>query len=269
MGHSLLRRLTEGRASFHGRIWNRYVRHALAADPGTRPGDEWGSAAVWGWRFGALFEPAGVAEWRTALEIGPGTGKYTRLVLERSPALVHCLDVSRAFLGLLEQELAAFVAAGRVRPALLGGERPDEVLAYCETQGLRRRLDAVFSVDAMVHVDLQYLVAYLVTAALCLREGGALVMTLADPTTTRGFEKLLDDVRRYYPKQGRPTPKFEWVSRDIAVAVLERLGFRILRCDTPAPPGGAARDLFVVATLAAPATADIHERVLRASTSEP
>jgi SAM-dependent methyltransferase len=238
-------------------MWDLYV-----AQHGEAAGAEWGDADVWEWRFEQLFRPARVHEWRQALEIGAGTGKYTRKVLEASAAVVHCADISRGFLRALEAALAPFVASGRVRPLALRGNDAAELLVACEARRLRGTLDAVYSIDAMVHVDMQHLVAYLLTAALCLRRGGALVLTLADPTTPRGFRKLLADAGRAYAAPGT-FARFEWVSADLVAGVLARLGFRAVRCDTPARPGREPRDLFVVATLDDGAAAAPLERYLR------
>jgi cyclopropane fatty-acyl-phospholipid synthase-like methyltransferase len=239
-------------------MWDLY-----ASLRGRAAGTEWGDAGVWEWRFGELFRPARVEEWRLALEIGAGAGKYTRKVLEASGATVHCADISRAFLRALETELEPFTASGRLRTVYLRGDRAAELLVACEQRGLRGALDAVYSVDAMVHVDLQHLIAYLVTAALCLRRGGALVLTLADPTTPRGFRKLLADMQPTYAAPGT-FARFEWVSADLVRALLARLGYRLIRCDAPARPGREARDLFVVAVLDDAAAAIPLEGYLRA-----
>lgn len=255
---------------FHGRrqravgdTWDRYVQNALGYAPDGVPGDEWGAARLWDYRFAELFQPYGVDAWREAVEIGQGSGKYTERVLQASPrVVVHCLDVSREFLSLLRRKHGALCEAGRIQPVLLHGDRADEMLRYCDAQGLRRRLDAVFSIDAMVHVDLQFLIAYLVTASLCLRRGGHLILTLADPTTARGFEKLLRDMRAMYLPGTRKAPQFQWVSGDIVRHVLGALGFAVVRCDAPAPESSTPRDLFVVGRLDDPARADGFERYL-------
>ena len=72
-------------------------------------------------------------------------------------------------------------------------------------------------------------------------------MTLADPTTERGSQKLFGDIKAYYPHQGIPGLRFAWMSKDLVKNLLEKIGFRILRCDNPAPAGLKPRDMFVVA----------------------
>ena len=64
--------------------------------------------------------------------------------------------------------------------------------------GWRGQVDAVYSIEAMVHVDLQYLMAYLLTAAAALRPEGKLIMTLATMNSDHGFGKLLRDVRNFW-----------------------------------------------------------------------
>lgn len=89
------------------------------------------------------------------------------------------------------------------------------------------------------------------------------MLTLADPTTAGGFQKLLEDIRLYYARQGRSTAKFEWVSREMITALLSEVGFRVVRCDAPAPEGSVPRDLFLVACLEDVDVADRYERYIR------
>jgi hypothetical protein len=126
--------------------------------------------------------------------------------------------------------------------------------------GWRRTVDAVFSIDAMVHVDLQYLIVYLITAGLVLKPGGKVIMTLADVTTEANFNQMLDEISFTYPGQSNPigTSKFEWISPDIVRSVLPRLGFAIDRLDAP-----YLKDLFVVASLASPEKVDALHHYLR------
>ena len=100
----------------------------------------------------------------------------------------------------------------------------------------------------MVHVDLQYLAAYFTTAAICLRPGGKLVMTLADATSAKGREKLLRDIPLYFPKQGNDVPEVRIPeSRTSSAPLSMRSAFRIelLEHDSPIPE--AARDMFLIA----------------------
>ena len=88
-----------------------------------------------------------------------------------------------------------------------------------------REVDAVYSIAAMVHVDLQYLMAYLVTAAAVLRPGGKLTLSLATAATDAGFQKLVEDVGNFWEAQADPagSSKFEWFSGTMVESLLPRL----------------------------------------------
>jgi hypothetical protein len=72
---------------------------------------------------------------------------------------------------------------------------------------------------------------------------------LADATSERGIDKLLEDIKTYYPMQGMPSLKFEYVSGDIVRAVLARLGFEVMKLDWDAGDRERGRDLFMIAEL--------------------
>jgi SAM-dependent methyltransferase len=239
--------------SLYREHWDEHVKRWKGTEGQKWPGDEWGDPARWEELFRTMFVPFGVARWEQALEIGGGGGKYTEKVLEASPrvTVVNC-DVSQNFLDTCRERLSSHVASKRLQLFLIPGERADELLLEIERRGLVRKLDGFFSIDAMVHVDLQYLIAYLITAALTLKPGGHLILTLADATTDDGFAHLVNFLPRLYPRQGRPSAKFEFLGPDIVESLLPRLGFRIVFNERIAP----GRDLFIVAELADVALAD-------------
>src|SRR5262249_8482932 len=156
----------------------------------------------------------GVHDWQRAVEIGPGSGKYTLRVLAGSPAVVRAYDISPQFLKVCEARCERLITEGRLSLQLLNGITTDQMLADLSERGWSRTVDAVFSIDAMVHVDLQYLIVYLITAALVLKPGGKVIMTLADVTTDANFNQMLDEISFTYPGQANPigTSKFEWIS---------------------------------------------------------
>ncbi len=243
-------------AGHYAVAWDGYVEQYLAKaanEPAKSwPGDEWGDPAQWDVVFEALFVPAGVAEWRRAVEIGPGSGKYTLKVLGAGPVTVRAYDVSAAYLQVCEQRCRSEIESGRLSLHLLGTQ-PEEMYEELQDAAWRRTVDGFFSIDAMVHVDLQDLVTYLLTAAATLVPGGTLVLSLADATTSGGFDKLLDDIRFFHATQGHPSHKFEWLSPELVRTVLERLGFELYTLSYL-----NRRDLYVVAHLARPEQADEH-----------
>jgi SAM-dependent methyltransferase len=249
--------------SVYGSQWDTYVRSWGGAGSGQLewPGDEWGNPQTWERVFNRLFVPAGVASWKRAVEIGPGSGKYTLKVLENSPAEVRAYDISGRFLEVCEERCRRQVEEGRLSLHLLSPTDPDQILLDLEANGWRGELDAFYSIDAMVHVDLQYMIVYLLTAALSLKPGGQLLLTLADVTSERGFRMLLEGASPYWHTQdpAAKTPgKFEWLSIDMVRFVLEHLGFEL----TVMTSDDDFRDLFVVASLAHPETAADLEKYL-------
>jgi osmotically-inducible protein OsmY len=235
----------------YSRYWDDFIstwhdRPALRASGHQWPGDEWGSPTEWEYLFQKVFVPAGVEQWRQAIEIGPGSGKYTLKVLGASPAVVRAYDVSAAYLDVCRVRCQEVIDEGRLSLHLLDPNRPDQMLAEADEIGWRRTVDAVYSIAAMVHVDLQYLTAYLLNAALVLKPEGKLLLTLADATSPKGFTQLMKDIRWAYPAQGKPagSPKFEWLSPDLIRHVLTRLGFIVNWIEN------FQRDIVLVATLA-------------------
>lgn len=248
---------TNSDKSIYARFWDHYVEwwHENKVSPGGEsvwPGDEWGNLASWEKTFKQLFERAGVARWERAVEIGAGSGKYTLRVLGTSRAQVRVYDVSAQFLKVCEERCSEWVQNGRLNLTLLESTSASHMFRDLQACGWQRLVDAFFSIDAMVHVDLQYLVAYLLTAALVLKPGGKLILTLADATTDWGFATLLKDVSWSFALQANPlgSAKFEWLSPDLIQTVLTRLGFRVDWLENE------SRDLLVVASLVDVATTD-------------
>jgi hypothetical protein len=227
--------------------WDKYVRRFYASNPAGTPGEEWGDERTWEFRFDTLFRPYGIERCLMACEIGAGSGKYTRKVLASSNARIICADVSEEFLTVLRKEMKPDVDAGRCIPVYLEARHPDELLTYISNLGMSGGLDFFYSIDTMVHIDLQLVMAYWITAALTLKPGGKMVITLADPATDRGRQKLMEDIKPYYHQQGLPGLRFAWMYKDMVADLLEKIGFRILKCDNPAPAGFKPRDMFVVA----------------------
>jgi hypothetical protein len=256
----------EQNQGIYGRYWDTYVEKrwpkvkAASGEVYEWPGDEWGSPEVWESIHQELFVPSGVREWQRAVEIGPGSGKYTLKVLEGSRATIRAYDVSAQYISVCETRCQEWIKQERLSMHLLGIARADQMLTDLTGCGWRRTVDAFYSIGAMVHVDLQYLIVYLVTAGMTLKRGGKLILTLADASGETGFQKLLNDIRWYYPAQDKPNPKYEWLSPDLVQSILPRLGFETNLLSNK------QRDLYVVATLARPELADdLHHYLLPAS----
>ena len=240
-----------------GDAWDRYVESfgakkaafsARAGRPIEIPGDEWGDPNGWRRRVAALFGTRLDARLPIlAMEIGPGSGKYTHLFLEAFPQsrIVAC-DVSVRFLDILRNENAEAIQSHRLIPELLEPQLDclERVAAKHHAMG---KVDCIFSIDAMVHVGLQYLVAYWQSALNVLKPDGCVIMGVADATTPEGYEKLMRDVPTYFSKQGAGAyGQFEWQSSEITVKTLERMGFAV-----ELVPEASTRDCYFVAKRAA------------------
>ena len=99
----------------YARYWDKYVErffpriNARAGAQYEWPGDEWGGPEVWEGIHRQLLVPAGVQNWQRAVEIGPGSGKYTLQVLTDSQTVVRAYDVSAQFLKVCETRCEEFV----------------------------------------------------------------------------------------------------------------------------------------------------------------
>jgi hypothetical protein len=80
----------------------------------------------------------------------------------------------------------------------------------------------------MQHVELHTLFAYFINAAICLRIGGHMVITVASCTNDDGFERLLMEIPWCYGGH-RPSHQFYFLSKDIIQHCLERIGFEIIK----------------------------------------
>src|ERR1044071_595257 len=130
--------------SNYQKYWDKYVTELFpkgASRADVRwPGDEWGEEQRWKRLFETLFKPAGVHEWKMALEIGQGSGKYTKPVLDAAPqCVVAAFDVSGEFLKVCGERLAEEKQAGRLHLELLQCQRSDEMILALEKLGMSRK----------------------------------------------------------------------------------------------------------------------------------
>jgi len=237
----------------YGEIWDRYVtksfpkiqRSVTKKHEIEWPGDEWGSPQRWQQTFHTMFVAHLPKDVKLGLEIGSGSGKYSRLFLEHyTGASLVAADVSGAFLQALSERCADLIDVGRLHTGQIYTE-------HTALSDIAKRagygpgtFDVVYSIDAMVHVDLQFLTAYWLSAVELLRPGGKVIMTVADATRDFGFETLLEHVPIYFKHQGRQTTKFEWLCPYLVEYVLGRLGFEVQEVKAPS----SKRDYCFVAT---------------------
>lgn len=214
--------------------WDRYVEAAAPRD-GKWPGDEWGDAALWQAWFARLFEPFGVARWQRAIEIGQGSGKYTELVLGAGAARLLALDVSPQFQAACASRLADRVASGRLLLRQIDELDPDALGNAARAVGWHDGVDAVFSIDTLVHLTATQITALLLSAAQVLAVGGVFVGTFADATSALGQQKLIGDIDRVIRAGGDPTTGcFHWTSPEVIRALGGRCGYTVELCELDA-----------------------------------
>jgi SAM-dependent methyltransferase len=212
--------------SIYQQHWDFYAERGGQSKTGW-PGDEWGTEETWQRLFDQLFVKFEVSKWNNCVEVGCGSGKYTRKVLTASDHVrVIAADISPVYQSYCRERLTQEKLVDRVTFVQLD-TNPNTLMRSIDTAKLRGKLDAFYSIDAMVHVDLQHLLVYLVTAAVALKPSGNMIMTLANSASDLGFEKLVKDARQMFRKQNEPTAKFEWMSLEMVSDLLPRLGFAI------------------------------------------
>jgi SAM-dependent methyltransferase len=218
--------------SIYAKHWDHYVEHDWKQVQARRddvrwPGDEWGKPEHWERLYQRMFVAHGGLEWRRAVEIGQGSGKFTEKVLRNPGVAVRAYDVSEKFLAVCAERCEAHVRAGRLTLHRLDTSTPSFLLD--DLKPWKRTIDALFSIGALVHVDLQYVIAYLIAAAATLKPGGKLILTLGTVGSDAGFQRLLEDIVHSWATQFEPrgSGKYEWVSACLLERLLPRLGFGI------------------------------------------
>ncbi len=145
----------------HAEFWNGYSRRW---DETVRPhidgdilGEEWAPPDHTRYVFERFAAPYLRPDARV-VEIGPGGGKFSRLLIERCRELV-LVDISREMLARANR-----ACGGRAREVLVEDGR----LAALETAGV----DLVFSYDVFIHLESEEVLRYLAEVNRVLRQGG-------------------------------------------------------------------------------------------------
>lgn len=191
-----------------------------------------------------------------ALEIGPGRGAYTRALL--SARQVWCLDALSAEHNRFWEYVGEQAHVHYVQVTDFDcGELPDEGIDY------------VFSYDALCHVPFEGIEAYAIALLPKLREGAHAFWMVADYAKYRRFiaerrsvasditsqigrpwlrrllerimrqieDRRLDGYRRHI--EAPEGPEGSWwydATTDRSVAMLERLGYRVIDADVGIDP---------------------------------
>jgi SAM-dependent methyltransferase len=113
-------------------------------------------------------------------EIGPGTGRWSRHILEQIPhGELHLVDPSPWMVRFLNGYFAA-------QPAVSAHVNDGRSLPF-ERAGW---LDVIFSANTFVELKLGVIYLYARDFARCLKPGGYAVVDYIDPTTREGWEHL-------------------------------------------------------------------------------
>ena len=215
----------------YSRSWDDYVDQ-LKSEGQEWPGDDWGNAPLWDAWFARLFTPHEVAQWQKAVEIGQGTGKYTARVLEAGCREVLAADVSPKFLDLCRQRQSKWVDDGRLHLVEIDERDPLSLSTAVRQHGWQGKVDALFSIDTLVHLTWTQITAVLAASTEFLKPDAWLIFSFADGTTEPGFHKLMVDISRTLAAAGDPaTGCFHWASPSLVRATAERLGFEVLLCE--------------------------------------
>jgi SAM-dependent methyltransferase len=152
-----------------------------------------------------------VNESSVVCEIGPGTGRWSRLILQRIPrGELHLVDYSPWLVRFLAHY---FGSAPNVHTHLGDGvslQLPGE------------SIDAIFSANTFVELTLGVLDLYLRDFARVLKPGGYAIVDYVDPNTPEGWEQLVSqplDMARV----------FTFHSGDVIDRVFERHGLSVER----------------------------------------
>ncbi len=235
--------------------WNRYAetwhdarRSAALADVSpadhTRVahlGDEWSLMEETRFPYGipAGFEgPRGLARYLetrllqpnlperldlTILELGPGGGRVTELLLPRA-ARLYAVDVSES---MLEHLTTRFAGDARITPVVTDGARLSGVPLDS--------IEAFVSFDACVHMEPHEIFNYLRELQPLLRRGAVGILHAADATTPIGCELFCSQVGPQLRGQ-REYWMFGTMCAALLRTFLERLGYEIIRIgDDPIP----------------------------------
>jgi SAM-dependent methyltransferase len=122
-----------------------------------------------------------LAEDSTVCEIGPGTGRWSRHLLERIPrGRLHLVDPSPWMVRFLGQY---FSRADNVQAHLNDGQS----LAFASDASL----DLIFSANTLVELKLGMVYLYALEFRRTLKAGGRAIVDYIDPTTDEGWQHLL------------------------------------------------------------------------------
>jgi SAM-dependent methyltransferase len=178
--------------------WDIWARRHIKANPGRPLGDEWNEPAKIGVSVSAeeivayldrtIVEPF-LGEQETILEIGPGGGRFTTVLLPRCSRLI-AVETSPAMLALMRKR---FARSTKVQYILTDGSSLGQTIPD-------QSVSAVFSYDVFVHLQHWDIYKYLLEIKRVLIPGGKAIIHHANTFSELGWAKFLGDVE---PSLGR------------------------------------------------------------------
>jgi len=221
-----------------GDIWDHYVKNVFPNKKSNSdrelnyPGDEWAKLEFWDQIYSDIFVPLVKSESKYFIEIGSGSGKQTiRTINNFDVRELHSFDISSEFIKVFNERFSD--SLGKTVFSHKLNVDYYHIYQIMERRSLIDKVDCLYSFDAMVHVDLQHLVSYFITAAKVLKIGGYIIMDVANAASEKGKDKLYRDVKSYYRFFGAACTKFQFISPDIVEIILKDLGFEISHYPDP------------------------------------
>ena len=213
------------------------------------PGDEWVDDQVREETYKRIIGDQDVADLTKVVEIGPGAGKYTNLILDRTAAEVSAYELSGAFIDVLNQRFKEQVANGRLRPRRISWTDNEGLI---RDYGERNSADLFFAIDVLYFMDFQSAFVYLISAAYMLKKGGRFSAIFADGTSESGWARMIRDAGRHSAFDSAPCTRFHWLDMTLLNFVLPKLGFGQIAIERGPEGGLDIARLYVSATLIDP-----------------
>lgn len=199
------------------------------------PGDEWANENLRENTYNLLLHYSASNLCQHIVEIGPGSGKYTEMLLDRTAATVTAFELSPALLGSLRDRCVNYVEAGRLSAHGMNWTENDELVAAIGDKA--GSVDLFFAIDVFLMMDFQSVLIHLISAARVLRIGGRFAATFGDADSDSGWSRMLSDANRHSAFALAPDTRFHWLSASFLEQVLTRLGFTIVE-SVSGPQGG-------------------------------
>ena len=149
------------------------------------------------------------------MEIGPGGGRITQLLLPRCKKL-YAVDISREMLRSLQRR---FKDEAKIKYILTDGAEITQVPIDS--------LDAVVTFDAFVHLEPWEIFRYLELTKRLFKRKGVGIIHFPDVETTIGFQLFRSQVSSVL-KRGASFDTFSVMSKGIMQKFLNELGFEII-----------------------------------------